>query len=102
MYNFPWRQGNHNPSFLEFESNLDSGINQRAKQFEELVENRGHSIVEGTFVNNKSMFTVKCLKHDIISEVQVQRYKKAAFGVKCCASAKQAETTSQHNKLRGK
>lgn len=99
---FPWRQGNHKPSFLEFGKNIVSGINKRAKEFEELVKSRDHSIVEGTFVSNRSMFTIKCLKHDIISEIQVGRYKKAAFGVKCCAAAKQGETTSRSNQSRTK
>lgn len=97
---FPWRQGNHKPSFLEFEENLVSGVNKRAKEFEELVKSRGHIIIEGTFVNNSSIFTVQCLKHDTFSEVKVQRYKNAAFGVKCCSSEKQSETTRVHNKLR--
>nr|WDY12858.1 putative HNH homing endonuclease [Chloroidium sp. KL-2023a] len=87
---FPWRQGNHKPSFLDFKQNLVSGINKRAKEFEDLVKSRDHSIVEGTFVNNKSMFTVRCQKHDTVSEVQVQRYKNAVFGVQCCALEKQS------------
>ena len=87
---FPWRQGNHKPSLLNFQANLVSGINKRAKEFEELVASRGHEIVDGTFVKNSSIFTIKCLKHNTISEVKVQRYKNAVFGVKCCASEKQA------------
>lgn len=97
---FPWREGNRKPSLSIMQHNLVSGINQRAKEFEKLVESRDHQIVSGTYTNNRSVFEIKCLEHDTVSEVKVQRYKNAAYGAQCCAKAKQSKTTGFHNKLR--
>ena len=97
---FPWRQGNHNPSLEVLKANLKTGTDKRGTEFEQLVKSRGHEIVSGSFTNNSSMFTINCPIHKNSSEVKVQRYKNAAFGLNCCARAKQSSAVTKANRLR--
>lgn len=99
---FPWRQGNHKPSFSIFkEQEMIIKNNQiKSKQFSELVLSRHHVIVEGFYKNNKSHLKIRCLKHQSDHIVNAGCYKKAIFGVRCCSSEKQGAVVSIANKKR--
>lgn len=62
---FPWRQGNHKPSFslIEEQAKRNGFMEKKAKEFSDLVEGRGHIIINGVFSNNSSKFTIRCLHH---------------------------------------
>ena len=102
---FPWRQGNHKPSFSlnEEQAKIDGFMEFKAKQFSELVESRGHKIIDGFYSNNSSKLTIRCLHHDAeFNEVVARLYKKAAYGLQCCALAKQSAAVSAANRKRAK
>ena len=102
---FPWRQGDHKPSFslLEEQAMFENFMGQKAKEFGKLVESREHKIIEGIYSRNSSKLIIRCLRHkgqDI--EVTAGLYKRAKFGLLCCSSAKQSQAVSAANKKRVK
>ena len=101
---FPWRQGNHKPSFSLFEENakIEGFLDKKAKEFAQLVSERNHEIVEGVYFNNSSCLQICCQKHNPEKSIVVKAglYKKAKFGLPCCAREKQSHSTSAANKQR--
>lgn len=99
---FPWRQGNHKPnfSFLEEKAKLAGFMERKAKEFAELVEIRNHKITDGFYFNNSSQLTIYCLHHQTKNQVKAGLYKRAVFGLKCCASEKQSKAVSAANQKR--
>ena len=49
---FPWRQGNHKPSFslIEEQEKILSTSKQKANEFAKTVQERGHEMVDGLYV----------------------------------------------------
>lgn len=101
---FPWRQGDHKPSFtlLEEKMKIETQTYQKRKEFERLVKIRSHEIVDGLYVNNNSVLIIYCSLHNTKSTVRAGHYKRAVFGTRCCSSAKQSVTTSRANRKRKK
>nr|YP_010732094.1 putative HNH homing endonuclease [Massjukichlorella minus]WDY13008.1 putative HNH homing endonuclease [Massjukichlorella minus] len=100
---FPWRQGNHKPSFTFLEEKLkyESVIKTKANLFTELVQKREHQILAGSYISNSSIFHIRCCIHGKEEKsIIAGKYKKARFGLKCCSSAKQAMVTALSNKNR--
>ena len=64
------------------------------------MENRGHKITDGIYVNNRSVLKIHCLKHGQTHIVTAGLYKKARFGVQCCSSEKQSAAVTEANKNR--
>lgn len=40
----------------------------------------------GTYENKNSKFSIYCPKHDFLHEISAQNFKKAIYGLPCCAS----------------
>lgn len=101
---FPWQHGNHKPSFtIEQEKDfIRDLLEKNKKDFSLLVQSRGHEIEAGTYQNNQSILKVRCTKHCSGQSVKVGDYKKAKFGLSCCASQKQSEAVAKANTLRKK
>ena len=99
---FPWRQGNHKPSFNIFkEQEIIINLSKtKANQFSELVISRQHAILEGFYVNNNSSLKIHCLKHKTDHIVKAGCYKKAVFGLRCCSSEKQGAVVAIANTKR--
>ena len=75
-------------------------MESKANEFAELVESRNHRIIDGFYFNNSSQLTIFCLHHQTKNQVKAGLYKRAVFGVKCCASKKQSQAVSAANKKR--
>ena len=73
---------------------------KKAKQFEELVESRGHKITDGLYLNNSFVLKIHCLKHGQDHTVTAGLYKRARFGVRCCSTEKQSAAVTAANKKR--
>lgn len=101
---FPWRYGNQQPSLSETEKNrIELLASQKKTEFEALVSQRGHQILEGEYKNNASSLLIFCPKHGFQQRIQkAGNYKKSKFGLSCCAKEKQSKTTSDSNKRRRK
>lgn len=99
---FPWRQGNHKPIFtlLEEKTLLESLRDKRSKRFALLVESRDHEIVEGHYQKNSDLILIHCKTHGYDGLVKAGSYKKARFGLRCCAVEKQSQTASRENERR--
>lgn len=109
---FPWRKGNHKPSFSLFEENakIEGFLDKKAKEFAQLVNERNHKIIEGVYFNLSSCLQICCLKHNLERNnldrdcfsivVKAGLYKKPLFGLLCCAREKQSRSTSAANKQR--
>lgn len=91
--NFPWRQGDHKPSFTieEEQSKIVSLSANREDAFKLTVKNRGHEIVSGVYVNNNSTIVLRCTTHDHSQEVRAGNYKKSKFGLCCCSKEGQCK-----------
>lgn len=90
---FPWRQGNHEPSASLEDLVLKQQEITLQKQvlFRELVESRGHIWESGEYVNSKSTISIYCKTHNISCETTVTNYKKCKTGLKCCGQQKQSD-----------
>ena len=102
---FPWRQGNHNPNFslIEEQAKIVDMSQQKANKFAKTVQDRGHEIVDGTsYINNRSVLKIRCLKHEKTYDVIPGNYKKSRLGIPCCASEKQSAAVAKANRSRKK
>lgn len=101
---FPWRHGNHKPSFTILQEGLfiKSLQDQKKELFLKCVEQRGDQIIEGSYQSNSSLFKIRCLTHQEEHTVKAGNYKKARFGLGCCSKAKQSVLTQISNRNRGK
>ena len=99
---FPWRHGNHNPSndLLTEQELIAKQRYTKDFDFVQLVSNREHEILEGFYKNNSSLLTLFCVKHNLKSEVKAGNYKRAVFGLYCCAKEKQGAVVAVANKNR--
>ena len=99
---FPWRQGNHKPSndFLKEQELIAKRSNEKANNFVQLVEDRGHEITKGSYKSNSSPFMLYCAKHKNHDLVKAGNYKRAVFGLRCCAGEKQGAVVSIANTKR--
>ena len=63
---FPWREGNHKPSFsLEEEEARRVELScVKKKALEALVVERQHEILEGEYIKNDSLFKIRCSIHN--------------------------------------
>lgn len=101
---FPWRQGNHNPNFslIEEQEKIVTMSQQKANLLKKTVQERGHEIIDGIYVNNQSVLKIHCLKHGETFDVVAGNYKKSRFGISCCASEKQGAAVAKANRNRKK
>lgn len=101
---FPWRQGNHKPSFtIEQEQQISSQFSkQKQAEFDILVESRQHLITAGTYINNTSVVQLYCCIHNEIQEVVAGNYKKSRVGLRCCSSEAQSIAVAKANRNRPK
>lgn len=99
---FPWKQGNHKPSFnlLEEQLKIVSDSQKKANSFARLVKSRKHNIIDGVYINNSSVLKIHCLKHKQDHTVIAGNYKRSVFGIRCCATAKQSAAVTAANKKR--
>lgn len=81
------RQGNHKPNFTleEEQKKYLSYSAVKNSDFKKTVTERNHEIKTGTFVTNKSILVITCLKHNCFQEIIAGNYKKSKVGLKCCA-----------------
>lgn len=87
---FPWKYGNHEPNFTYNELKQDVVTKKQIIKtvIKNLANSRGHKILSGTYEHNKSSITVYCPRHDTTYHTNVHNYKRAVFGVLCCANVK--------------
>ena len=99
---FLWRQGNHKPSIgiVEEQKRIVKRNNQKANSFAQLVRDRGHEIIDGSYISNSSIFQIYCLKHKTDNKVIAENYKRSVFGIKCCSREKQANVVALANTKR--
>ena len=48
------------------------------------MQEREHEILDGIYVNNRSVFKISCLKHRKIFDVVAGNYKQSRYGIPCC------------------
>lgn len=96
--NFPWRQGNHEPS-----ASIDDLVlkQQTRKQkamddFLMLLESKGHELVSGDYINVNSKVTIYCREHKIVTETTFHNYKRCKNGLKCCGRQQQKDKAKSY------
>lgn len=101
---FPWRQGNHKPSFtIEQEQEISAQFSkQKQREFEVLVESRQHQITAGTYINNNSVLELHCCIHNQVQEILAGNYKRSRVGLRCCSSEAQSIAVTKANRNRPK
>jgi hypothetical protein len=99
---FPWRDGNHDPSFTleSVENELTQVKTAKKEGLLQLINSRNHELRTGDYVNAQSVIEVWCKTHKCSHTTTVTNYKKSRTGMPCCGKARQSEATSYHNTLR--
>jgi hypothetical protein len=99
---FPWRHGNHKPSFtIEEEQAISKKFaEQKANEFKQLVDSRQHTVTSGSYETNSSSVELLCNIHNCVQTVIVGNYKRSKVGLKCCASERQSAAVSKANRSR--
>ena len=86
---YPWRQGNHQPS-LSVEDLVQRRLTEREQKFQEMQKTfleRGHTFVEGKYVNIDSPLVLYCTHHKVTTQTTYRKYKHAKTGLPCCGRA---------------
>ena len=97
IQNFPWRYGNHEPSFI---LNTKTLKEKKEQEFDNLLNYRNHKKISGVYKTFSSTVEILCLSHNKITKTTYNNYKKSKFGCLCCARQKQSEVVSKANRLR--
>jgi Protein of unknown function (DUF723) len=98
---FPWRKGNHEPSFRFLNGEKVKTFREiKHQELSELAENRGHQLKNGAYTNCRSSFIIFCPLHNSETQTTFTNYKKSKFGCLCCARAKQSQAVRFANSLR--
>jgi hypothetical protein len=53
-------------------------------ELEKIARSRNHVILNGKYESLKSVFKIKCLKHDVSFNINAKQYKAAECGAPCC------------------
>ncbi len=102
--NFPWTNGNHEPSVTieNVESELKTLKQQKEFEFKLCAQTRNHVVKKGDYQNCHSSVTVFCTKHKCETVTTYTNYKKSKFGCICCAKEKVRLAVIASNRLRAK
>ena len=101
---FPWRYGNHEPSFTieKIKSQLLTFKHKKDNEFIKIFEYRNHKKINGVYETSDSHIELFCNNHKKIFCTTYKKYKKSKFGCDCCARKKQSEAVRKANTLRAK
>lgn len=50
-----------------------------------LITKKGYIYIDGEYINQFSLFTIKCPVHGITKMVEARNFLRAIFGLSCCA-----------------
>ena len=104
VYIFPWKYGDQKPNLITTE-HLQQTLNfkkTKEKQLQNLALKRNHDILQAKYEHAHSEILVFCSIHQKLDRTTYHNYKKAKFGMPCCAKTKQSLTTIQSNRRRKK
>jgi hypothetical protein len=100
---FPWKQGNQKPSLItNYPQQTLNFKKKQEKKLKDLALERKHQVVKGNYEHAHSQLVVFCSMHKKTYKTTYHNYKKAKFGMSCCAKKKQRLTTIQSNRRRKK
>ena len=71
--NFPWKYGNHEPSFI---LNTEKLKEKKEKEFYNLCNSRNHKKINGFYEKFNSTVEILCLTHNKITKTTYHNYKK--------------------------
>ena len=99
---FPWRYGNHEPSFtITIQYNeLLTFKQKKDKEFKKLFDSRNHKKIKGFYETGDSEIQLFCNNYKKIFFTTYKKYKKSKFGCNCCARKKQSDAVKKANRLR--
>jgi hypothetical protein len=89
---------NHQPN-LTLEQIVENQKTHREKSFEsflDLVEERGHKFISGTYKNIRSEICIYCPIHKSLSTTTFFNYKRSKTGLRCCGHARMAQKSSSY------
>jgi len=101
---FPWTQGNQEPIFIVTEHLQQTFTFKESQErnLNDLAAKRNHKVIQNKYEHAHSECVVFCQRHNETYETTYHNYKKATFGMRCCAKEKQSLTASQSNRQRKK
>lgn len=97
---FPWRQGNHEPSFSIdiIQQNQLNQKNEKTSHFIDLVKTHGHLLISGEFQNVKSNVLIYCNEHQSEYTTTFGNYRRCKTGLPCCGRAQQVQKAKRYKR----
>lgn len=72
------------------------------RKLTDLALKRQHQVLQANYEHAHSKIGIFCSIHQQTYKTTYHNYKKAKFGMPCCAKRKQSLTTAQNNRRRKK
>ena len=97
---FPWRQGNHEPSFSIdiIQQNQLNQKNEKTSHFIDLVKTHGHLLISGELQNVKSNVVIYCNEHQSEYTTTFGNYRRCKTGLPCCGRAQQVQKAKHYKR----
>ena len=90
IHSFPWKHGDQEPNLITIQ-HPQQAFNfkkMQEKKLEHLVLKRNHKVLQAKYEHAHSEIHVYCSMHQQTYKTTYHKYKKAKFGMPCCAKKK--------------
>lgn len=96
---------NQIPGLQTVDEKMASMVTFQEKMYQRLLDlakARNHVFVSGTYVNQRSMFKIRCNIHDKEFDQMARNYQHFKHGLNCCGRAATGKAVAESNKNRNK